>query len=75
MFKNTYYSSIQMQGSGCGESPVEGCPTQTEGPIGEGVIEERTSELSFARQEGIREAKGQETSIAGKGHMQRDAEA
>lgn len=64
-----------MQCSGCGEGPVEGCPTRTEGPVREGVIEERTSELSFARQEGIREAEGQETSIAGKGHMQRDAEA
>lgn len=45
-----------------------------EGPIREGVTKQGTSELSFARQEGICEAKGPETSTADKGHMQRDAE-
>ena len=49
-----------------------GCPTQTEGATTQGVTEEGPSELRFARQEGIHGAKGQETSIAGKGYMPRE---
>ena len=55
----------------CEESPEEGCPTQTEGPTMQGVTEEEPSELRFARQEGMCRAKGHETSISGKGYMQR----
>ena len=37
----------------------------------QGVTEEEPSELRFARQEGMCRAKGHETSISGKGYMQR----
>ena len=39
-----YCSSIQTQRSECGETPEEGCPTQTEGPTTQGVTEEGPSE-------------------------------
>ena len=57
-----YCSSIQTQHSECGETPEEGCPTQTEGPTTQGVTEEGPSEhvlldkKEFVGQRGVKQA-------------------
>ena len=71
MFKSTYCSSIQMKWSRCGGNTEERRPSPTKRPVREGFTEEVTSELSFARGEGVSETKSYGTSIASKWHVQR----